>query len=802
MTTDSRKIVWIFGAGITGLSAAHELAERGFEVHVVEPAEDVFRAGTPAVGGVARTQWALLPDPAPGGGALPAAPPAPPLPSLLFDSIDPVAFATGADVQVGTFFTALRAALPVSATLPTLEAVVYNTLDPFDGPLGTLVEVAAGGALPFFEGVARELSELLAPHHVPGDVVLNTVPLRHGEPWRVELRVSNAVLPGEHGFRYFPGFYRHLFDTMKRTPISYIGEAGYQAVTRTVYDNLVPTRATYLISADRRRVSPAVTAPESPSLASVPRVPSRSPTELLHGAVDVLRKIGHAPAEASRIALKIFQYMTSSNARRAREFENITWWEFIQGDTFNEPCRTHLDSGPEVLGAMSSREADARTQGTCLVQLLMDQLTGRSLTDATLNGPTSVAWLNPWRAYLEARNVQFWHGKILDFRALEDLDEVVPEVELLGGTPLDMEDVLRTAIFQGRELFFILAVPLTEMMAGDGEGPFDPISASAHPGLARRFLDARALLPGPRGETRDFEAIRVWSSNADFPLDGWNQPPAANGTHRSALRHLVGVQYFFPVNVQLGVEHALYLDSDWRLSSISQIHFWNVMPAWPCRGIVSVDIGALHRPIDTGFARNTQTLVANRTAWNCSAREIAHEVWRQVGTAIQTTTSTGGAVSLNSNMVPRPSCFHLDENLVFNSGEGTVKANQTPYLINRPGEWTLRPGRLAPEGYEVQAERWVLAGCYMKTYTRLTTMEAANESARHAVNAILHASRVEGDRCRIWNPEEHELPDLQFLKDLDALLVRDGLPHFVEILGLDEVPDALLPTAPLTVAPQ
>ena len=25
-------------------------------------------------------------------------------------------------------------------------------------------------------------------------------------------------LPGEHGFRFFPGFYRHLPDTMKRIP--------------------------------------------------------------------------------------------------------------------------------------------------------------------------------------------------------------------------------------------------------------------------------------------------------------------------------------------------------------------------------------------------------------------------------------------------------------------------------------------------------------------------------------------------------------------------------------------------------
>jgi uncharacterized protein with NAD-binding domain and iron-sulfur cluster len=29
---------------------------------------------------------------------------------------------------------------------------------------------------------------------------------------------SGPPLPGEHGFRFFPGFYRHVTDTMKRIP--------------------------------------------------------------------------------------------------------------------------------------------------------------------------------------------------------------------------------------------------------------------------------------------------------------------------------------------------------------------------------------------------------------------------------------------------------------------------------------------------------------------------------------------------------------------------------------------------------
>src|SRR5919205_109494 len=48
--------------------------------------------------------------------------------------------------------------------------------------------------------------------------------------------------PAEHGFRFFPAFYRHLPDTMKRIPVG--GE--------TVFDRLVGTDRTMLARAGGR----------------------------------------------------------------------------------------------------------------------------------------------------------------------------------------------------------------------------------------------------------------------------------------------------------------------------------------------------------------------------------------------------------------------------------------------------------------------------------------------------------------------------------------------------------------------
>src|ERR1700722_20034200 len=37
--------------------------------------------------------------------------------------------------------------------------------------------------------------------------------------------IGRKPLPGEHGFRFFPGFYRHVIDTMRRIPYGANGNA-------------------------------------------------------------------------------------------------------------------------------------------------------------------------------------------------------------------------------------------------------------------------------------------------------------------------------------------------------------------------------------------------------------------------------------------------------------------------------------------------------------------------------------------------------------------------------------------------
>src|ERR1700757_284566 len=57
---------------------------------------------------------------------------------------------------------------------------------------------------------------------------------------------GRADLPGEHGFRFFPGFYRHVPDTMKRIPL--VGGG-------TVLDNLRNVPCMTLSFKDRKPVT-------------------------------------------------------------------------------------------------------------------------------------------------------------------------------------------------------------------------------------------------------------------------------------------------------------------------------------------------------------------------------------------------------------------------------------------------------------------------------------------------------------------------------------------------------------------
>ena len=76
--------------------------------------------------------------------------------------------------------------------------------------------------------------------------------------------------------------------------------------------------------------------------------------------------------------------------------------------------------------------------------------------------------------------------------------------------------------------------------------------------------------------------------------------------------------------------------------------------------------------------------------------------------------------------------------------------NAEPLLVNYVDTWRIRPEAVT------RIPNLFLASDYVRTFTDLATMEAANEAARRAVNGIIRAARSDAEPCGIWNLHEPE----------------------------------------------
>lgn len=195
-------------------------------------------------------------------------------------------------------------------------------------------------------------------------------------------------LPGEHGFRFFPRFYRHVIDTMKEIPV-----AGNR---NGVADNLTETSQILLARFDK------------PPLI----MPARFPRSLKE-AKEIFSNIegadlGIPQNDTEFFAEKVWQLMTSCRNRRKNEYERIGWWEYLDADYRSEAYRTLFVKGlTRTLVAARAEEASTKTGGDIFLQLMFDIASPGISSDRILNAPTNDAWIDPWVTHLRSKGVEF-----------------------------------------------------------------------------------------------------------------------------------------------------------------------------------------------------------------------------------------------------------------------------------------------------------------------------------------------------------------------------------------------------------
>ena len=195
------------------------------------------------------------------------------------------------------------------------------------------------------------------------------------------------------------------------------------------------------------------------------------------------------------------------------------------------------------------------------------------------------------------------------------------------------------------------------------------------------------------------------------------------------------------------------VDTPWALTSISQAQFWKHVSLsdygdGTIRGIISVDISEWQEPGLHGKA-----------ARECTPEEIKAEVWEQLKRSL----NYGDVAVLRDEQLHS---WSLDPSLIHHQ-DGTV-ANEEPLLVNLVDTWKLRPDAVS------RIPNLFLASDYVRTFTDLATMEAANEAARRAVNGILDAAGSAAARCAVWQLHEPEI--FAPWRELDVIRFAQGLP--------------------------
>ena len=353
-------------------------------------------------------------------------------------------------------------------------------------------------------------------------------------------------LPGEHGFRFYPRFYTHVIDTMRRIPSP---AGGF------VVDHLRATTESAIALVDvstwyrfyRRRVS--------------------RPFEVIDALELFFQELDFDQRDIALFTAKILEFFTSSEERRLGEYEQMSWWQFLEGDLYSENFQRQLRAVPRTMVAMDPRRGSARTVGTISMQLILDYADTGVSNDRTMGGPTSEMWIDPWVAHLQSLGVAMHTGVTLT--GIDVAAGAISGLHLSTGSTVSAD-------------YYVLALPVDTVIP-----LITPAMGALDPALDR---------------------LRTASPDA---LLSW----------------MVGIQYFLYEDVPLVRGHTFFPDSPWALTTISQPQFWRDLGLFrrtfgngEVGGLISVDISDWDTP----------GKFITKPARDCTPAEIAHEVWEQL----------------------------------------------------------------------------------------------------------------------------------------------------------------------------
>ena len=243
-----------------------------------------------------------------------------------------------------------------------------------------------------------------------------------------------------------------------------------------------------------------------------------------------------------------------------------SWWEFVGAEQRSAAYQKFLAAGiTRSLVAAKARKASTRTIGDVFVQLMLTILNPTAgSTDRVLDGPTNLVWIDPWRAYLEFQRVRaVRHATQRSRRSCATRDES-------PASPFSQQG--KRAVVRGD--YYIAALPLERIA----------------PLVNGRLLAADPTLAN----------LRALAPNVEW---------------------MNGVQFYLRRDLPTAHGHVIHIDTEWALTSISQLQFWRDMPPEflgdsDVHSVLSVDVSDWTRP---GIRRTPRHGSARVKRW-CARR--------------------------------------------------------------------------------------------------------------------------------------------------------------------------------------
>ncbi len=217
-----------------------------------------------------------------------------------------------------------------------------------------------------------------------------------------------------------------------------------------------------------------------------------------------------------------------------------------------------------------------------------------------------------------------------------------------------------------------------------------------------------------------------------------------------------GIQFYLAQDIPFEFGHSLYADSPWALD----VHISTPVlePGEFSRASETESSAAFYRLIFR-IGRH-RAFSMERPRCNAPRRRSRDDVWAQIKVHVNV---AGTEILRDDNLLS----WFLDPDVQFPNP--TAVTNLEPLMINTSGSLQYRPEA------STEIPNLFLGSDYVRTYTDIACMEAANEAARRAVNGLLDRVGSTAQRAAVWPLME---PDFfKPLIDYDRLRFRLGLPH-------------------------